>query len=226
MRICLDINWQDVCKQMLEKQQDLTTNYLVKQGHFAFDIDDIHVPLALVKRKDAPKPKPNSPLEAEESSRLYQSETTQEERLEYQQFLTQLWQPQQGENQNIAVIGEPGAGKTTLLQKVGLEICQHTDKLPIFIPLAQLIKQEKSILDYLTNIWLKTAVPDANDNIENDLKKHFKEGRIYLLLDGLDEIGLTEKPLEWLKVCLFDRDRLWLVIVFLRSNGKRFIYCG
>jgi hypothetical protein len=66
-----EIDWRDVCHAMLEKQKRLTTNELLSADEdMKFELDDIHVPLALVQRT---KPdKRSGDVSPEQGSRLLQ----------------------------------------------------------------------------------------------------------------------------------------------------------
>ncbi len=65
------IDWQNICLATLEKQKRLTTNELLSADEdMKFELDDIHVPLALVQRT---KPdKRSGDVSPEEGSRLLQ----------------------------------------------------------------------------------------------------------------------------------------------------------
>jgi GTPase SAR1 family protein len=113
-------------------------------------------------------------------------------------FLAEVIEP--GKSRRIAIIGEPGAGKTTLQEKIAVWLHDNNKGLPICIPLGGL--QGKSLEDYLQQIWLKMALrfiePDAlGVEVRHiaSLKQQFREGKVWLLLDGVDEMAATS-PVE------------------------------
>jgi HEAT repeat protein len=155
---------------------------------------NVYVPLGLVERKQQQRRRGDVPLEE-----VYQlSEEVITKEYDNDKFLTEVIEP--GKSDRIAIIGEPGAGKTTLQEKIAVWIHDKNKGLPICIPLGGL--QGKSLKDYLLQIWLKTALrfiePDASGVEARHiaaLQKLFCEGRVWLLLDGVDEMAATS-PVE------------------------------
>lgn len=99
------------------------------------------------------------------------------------------------------IIGEPGSGKSMLLQNIAF-LCSTNniifDKkyIPLKIPLREYAvsmgreKRRKSFYHFLRNITRSNI--ENTENINLFLKKHLKEGRIFLLLDGVDEVATEE----------------------------------
>ncbi|WP_293126176.1 HEAT repeat domain-containing protein [Microcoleus sp. bin38.metabat.b11b12b14.051] len=101
---------------------------------------------------------------------------------------------------HIAIIGEPGAGKTTLLGELAERLPKNSPDFPICIRLADL--RESTIEDYLLNNWLKKALQFIDADAENvtpeigkALKQLFSQGKVWLLLDGVDEMA-AESPVQ------------------------------
>jgi len=182
---------------------------------------NVYVPLGLVERKQQQRRRGDVPLE--EVYQLTEEVITKE--YDNDQFLTEVIEP--GKSRRIAIIGEPGAGKTTLQEKIAVWIQENNKGLPICIPLGGL--QGKSLEDYLLQIWLKAALrfiePDAS-GVEarhiTSLQKQFREGKVWLLLDGVDEMAATlpvealatikEQLTDWLveaRVVLTCRLNVW-----------------
>ena len=116
------------------------------------------------------------------------------------EFLTEvIAQGNSPKNQGrkIAIIGEPGAGKTTQLQTIADWIFAQTEDVAIWISLADL--HEKSIKEYLLKVWLENAlnVKRVTPDLEDALVKLFNQGRVWLLLDGVDEMGV-KNPLQFI----------------------------
>jgi predicted NACHT family NTPase len=140
--------WQEICRAMLEKHKRLTTNELLfADDEMKFELEAIHVPLALVERN-----KPNKcseDISPEQGSPLYEPSYEEKQRFEHQAFLEQIIRDGVGKTQGhrIALIGEPGAGKTTQLQTIAFWILNNNLGLPIWISLADL--QGKKLEEYL-----------------------------------------------------------------------------
>jgi predicted NACHT family NTPase len=184
----LDIDWHTISRTLLTEHRHLTTNQIVADRDMHRELDEMYVSLALVERK---KPERQS-----EQARLWQdtslSEPEYEEKqlFEHQQFLQDILRAGKGKSQGkrIAIIGEPGAGKTTLLCKIAFWLAGSSEDIPIVISLADL--QERSLEEYLLQKWLKDAlkVVRVMPQQEEALRSLFERGRVWLLLDGADEM--------------------------------------
>ncbi|MBW4549202.1 MAG: NACHT domain-containing protein [Symplocastrum torsivum CPER-KK1] len=186
------IDWHEVCGKVLAQQQEFQR--LRRQAtERGFELN-VYVPLGLVERKQQQRWGGDVPLE--EVYQLTEEVITKE--YDNDKFLTEVIEP--GKSRRIAIIGEPGAGKTTLQEKIAVWIHDKNKGLPICIPLGGL--QGKSLEDYLLQIWLKAALRfielDAS-GVEAkafaSLKQQFREGKVWLLLDGVDEMAATS-PVE------------------------------
>ncbi|MEH2384057.1 MAG: NACHT domain-containing protein [Nostoc sp.] len=214
------LDWQEICRAMLEKHKRLTTNELLfADEEMKFDLEAIHVPLALVERT---KPKKcNEDISAEQGSQLYEPSYEEKQRFEHEAFLEKIIRDGVGktQGQRIALIGEPGAGKTTQLQTIAFWILNNNLGLPIWISLADL--QGKSVENYLLQDWLKNAlgVVRVKEEQENTLEKLFKNNRVWLLLDAADEMSslqplteISQQLTGWVKyarVVLTCRVNVW-----------------
>ncbi|MBW4569099.1 MAG: HEAT repeat domain-containing protein [Tolypothrix carrinoi HA7290-LM1] len=191
------IDWQEICRTMLEKHKRLTTNELLfADEEMKFEVKEIHVPLALVERT---KPKKcREDILAEQGSRLYEPSYEEKQRFEHQAFLGQIIRDGVGKTQGhrIALIGEPGAGKTTQLQTIAFWILNNNLGLPIWISLADL--QGKSIENYLLQDWLKNAleVVRVTEEQEKAFADLFKNNSVWLLLDAADEMSSLQPLTE------------------------------
>jgi hypothetical protein len=184
----LDIDWHSISRNLLTEHRHLTTNQIVADRDMHRELDEMYVSLALVERR---KPERHS-----EQARLWQdtslSEPEYEEKqlFEHQQFLQDVLRAGKGKSQGtrIAMIGEPGAGKTTLLCKIAFWLAKSSEDIPILISLADL--QERSLEVYLLQKWLKEAlkVVRVMPEQEEALRSLFEHGRVWLLLDGADEM--------------------------------------
>ena len=211
------LNWIEICRQSLEadNHRRLTTNPLTSADGVTFALDQVYVPLGLVKRDR--RERRGGDVHPGKGSQLYESEDGDvSETLTLDQFLQQL---QSKASSRIAILGEPGAGKTTLLQKIATWLADNTQFLPIWISLADL--QGKSLEDYLIEDWLKAATRKRriSEEMEDSFCEQFNQGRVWLLLDAVDEMAIESslalsKIAEYLKGWVADA----AVIVTCRLN--------
>jgi predicted NACHT family NTPase len=91
----------------------------------------------------------------------------------------------------LRVLGKPGVGKTTFLKHLAIQ-CNRgvfaTQQVPIFIALRDFAEESRdsgkfSLLTYIRQAWLIAGVPNPSL-----LETLLQEGRVLLLLDGLDEV--------------------------------------
>ncbi|BAY28389.1 hypothetical protein NIES2107_02160 [Nostoc carneum NIES-2107] len=182
------IDWREVCTTMLQSQQE-AVRLRRKATEQGFEIN-VYVPLGLVERKQQQRRQQDEQPDRENVYQL--SEEVITKIYEHDAFLREvIAQQPRGNNRHIAIIGEPGAGKTTLLSTVASFIHKNTEDLPIFISLANL--QGRTIEEYLVKQWLPEAMrlfkSDVTPEIERQLIECFAKGRVWLLLDGVDEIS-------------------------------------
>ncbi|MEO1430992.1 MAG: NACHT domain-containing protein [Cyanobacteria bacterium J06633_8] len=210
-------NWNEICRQVLEtdNHRRLTTNPLTSADGVTFALDEVYVPLGLVKRKH--RERRGGDVHPGKGSQLYESEDGDvSETLTLDRFLQQL---ESKYCTRIAILGEPGAGKTTLLQKIATWLADNTHYLPIWVSLADL--QGKNLEDYLIEDWLKAATRKRriSAEIEDSFCEQFNQGKVWLLLDAVDEMAI-ESSLALSKIA--DYIKGWVadasVIVTCRLN--------
>ncbi|HAX78663.1 MAG TPA: hypothetical protein DCY88_23230 [Cyanobacteria bacterium UBA11372] len=212
------IDWQRVCQSMLHEQQE-EQRFRRRATEMGFEVN-VFVPLGLIERKQQQRRSGNVPmelvhqLEQEVITRIY----------EHDEFMTDvIGQNPSGKNKHIAIVGEPGSGKTTLLDKIATHIQQNNQDLPICITLASL--QGKMLKDYILQEWLPEAISlvypdiDVEKSHETSLQKRLRQGGVWLLLDGVDEIGeISPAQFEKIRTQLTD----WLgkvrVVLTCRTN--------
>ncbi len=187
-----NIDWREVSREKLLQRQKLTTNPLTSE---IYQVKDVYVPLGLVERKK--QPQRQGDVSPEKGSEIYK-ETEITKKFEHDEFLKEVLRdsksPKSG-GKRIAIIGEPGAGKTTLLQTIADWVYREIDQaIVIWVSLADLQGQE--VEQYLFNTWLTTVArkkgrAKTTEEFQDDFATQFSQGRVWLLLDGLDEMSTT-----------------------------------
>jgi len=199
-------DWRKVCRAMLDaqNQRSLTTNPLTRNDGMEFEPDEIYVPLGLVDRPKREKRKDND--SPEQGSKLYEpteEETKITKKYQNNEFFEQVLKRrhEQGNNKGrcLAIIGEPGAGKSTFQQKIADWVLNKTEAdVPILISLGAI--GNKSLNQYLMEDWLQDAAQEpeaAPEEWKASLRQQLKSGRVWLLLDGADEMAV-DSPLEYI----------------------------
>ena len=199
--------WRTVSCAILQQQNrtGLTTNPRTNQDGISFALNDIYVPLELVERKQ--RLKHSSEIRPEQSSLLYVPEKLYkaDQLIQDNDFFDRILyqgQSEKSKGERIAIIGESGAGKTTLLQKIADWLLNTHNQIVIWVSLSNL--QNKTLKQYLEEDWLEAALPyissdtaNVNQAIKDAFAQLFNNGRVWLLLDGVDEINVsTVNPLN------------------------------
>ncbi|MEG4588403.1 NACHT domain-containing protein [Microcoleus sp. MOSTC5] len=110
-------------------------------------------------------------------------------------FQQQDCQKQEGlkianEKQYLMVLGQPGAGKSTFLRKIGLEALKGKkggfdhDRIPVFIELKSFTSSQIDIEKLIVEEFSICGFPPS----EQVIAKALEQGKLLILLDGLDEV--------------------------------------
>jgi HEAT repeat protein len=193
--------------------------------------------LALVERRKPDKKESEHSPEA--GSKLYEPEYEEKQRFEHQAWLQQILEKGESKTKGkrIALIGEPGAGKTTTLQDIAFWVLKKDLGLPIWISLADLGRNE-NLIDfptYLFENWLNLAVsPSQKEIAKQELETQIQQGRVWLLLDGVDEVAtsggqilqhISQQLTGWLaqsRVLLTCRLNVWQADLNFLSNFETY----
>jgi hypothetical protein len=218
--VLLKIVWRTDCEKQLNKQKDRLTSSPI-QGLKKRKLDDVHVPLGVMKRKNKERPQFGNSQEIlpEKGSESYQQGYTETKRIEHDDFLTEVGKREPGKH--LVILGEPGAGKTTILTRIWqwlLDVHPEGQIIVAWVPLTAV--KNDGLEDYLKKSWIKQFCKSDQIPI---YWKSFEEladaGRVWLLLDGADEMGgdalgkikdaLNEKWAESIKAIVTCRLNLW-----------------
>ena len=110
-------------------------------------------------------------------------------------FQQQDCQKQEGlkianQKQFLMVLGQPGAGKSTFLRKIGLEALKgkkggfKPDRIPVFIELKSFTSSQIDIEKLILEEFSICGFPSS----EQFIAKALEQGKLLILLDGLDEV--------------------------------------
>ncbi len=205
-------------KNLLEDLKRLTTEALTAGDGIRFDFDDIFVPLGVVERQQKTKRKEDDGA-PDRGSELYEEKVTPITHDEFFEDVLLRGHTKISNGKRIAVIGEAGAGKTTQLQKIGSWLLEESDDIPVWISLTDL--GAKSLREYLFENWVREAsgeIETAPQVWKDSLGDAIKSGKVWLLLDGVDEMTVSN-PLSYLSTQLKES---WLknvrVILTCRVN--------
>ncbi|WP_088889999.1 NACHT domain-containing protein [Leptolyngbya ohadii] len=97
----------------------------------------------------------------------------------------------------IVLVGESGIGKTTLLNKIGELLFEYKersvderDRLTVIRIHLPDLKRSETIESYIFSLLLKRVLGQhiISENAKFQLTGLFKEGKVWLLLDGVDEV--------------------------------------
>lgn len=97
------------------------------------------------------------------------------------------------DNQYLMVLGSPGAGKSTFLRRIGLEALKAEEgmlahhKIPVMLELKQFKSNEIDLTHSVTEELSNFGFPASSDFVISLLE----QGKLLILLDGLDEVPKT-----------------------------------
>lgn len=215
-------------KMLAEQIKRMTSNPLTVGDDINLERDKMYVPLGLIERRKKPRVKDG---EAKKGSRFYDSQEEITRRFENDQFFCEVIEggnSPKSAGKRIVIIGEPGAGKTTLLQQIVDRVSQtHPEDRIIWVSLADL--PGDNLENYLLDKWLKVALKtfEVKPESKRALVDIFNTERVWLLLDGLDEMGINN-PLFWIRNQI---EQSWLaaarILLTCRlnvwDNGKNYL---
>jgi Cdc6-like AAA superfamily ATPase len=107
---------------------------------------------------------------------------------------------QKSQGKRIAILGEPGSGKTVGLLRIAQLILESQDSLPVMVDLKQinvnLLQTKGGLKQYLYETLQSEIFQDRKNISVGDIKARFKKlvssGKVWLLLDGVNEISYVD----------------------------------
>jgi len=150
-------------------------------------------------------------------------------------FQQQDCQKQEGlkianDKQYLMVLGQPGAGKSTFLRKIGLEALKdkgggyQQNCIPVFIELKSFTSTPIDIEKVIVEEFKICRLPYSEEFIANALE----QGRLLILLDGLDEVPTvnTNEVISQIQDFVDRHDKNRFIVscrtAAYRNNFKRF----
>ncbi len=150
-------------------------------------------------------------------------------------FQQQDCQKQEGlkianQKQYLMVLGQPGAGKSTFLRKIGLEALKgkqggfEHNRIPVFLELKSFTSSEIEIEKVIVEEFKICGFPSS----EQFIAKALEQGKLLILLDGLDEVPTvnTNEVISKIQnfVDRYDKNRFIVScrIAAYRNNFQRF----
>ncbi len=120
------------------------------------------------------------------------------------------------------VLGDPGAGKTTLLRHLAATLAADTQRrwVPVFESLPRLMRETEFLITRLEGQLRRAGAPAKG--LAAALESEAQEGRLLLLLDGLDEVPRERR--EEAESTLRDLSARWPetpIVVTSRPIGYR-----
>lgn len=167
-------------------------------GSRSLDLEHIFVPLYL---KPSPKYKDTRSLD---SSKKTEEKTSSEERESVGKVLS--------EHSRLAILADPGGGKTTLLKRLAIAYAfpdrrksiddnlPDREWLPLFVRCRQLANlATSSIGDILSLIPNWAEMSELAEPFSLLVHRALREGKVLLLIDGLDEISDEHERVSFIK---------------------------
>jgi NACHT domain/TIR domain len=117
----------------------------------------------------------------------------------------------------LLILGEPGAGKSTLLLDLAQQLVRRAEQdqthpLPVILPISSWAVKRPPLQD-----WIAEQLAEIYDVPRALSRQWVQEGRILLLLDGLDEMEEAARPACIAAINTYHRDHLAILVVCSRT---------
>ena len=179
-------DWQTYCTQRLSSLIQLTSlPILSRESSPTWQEYQVDV---LIEQRRPTLPLKRTSYYPHEGSDLFSLSASE---IEYtyssQEFLNRVFSVSQAQTvKQIAIIGAVGVGKSNCLQSLAHWHLAHPELgIPIWIPVSEL--RGLTIVQYLRKRWL---IGERFSQLDwEELLAEFSEGRVWLFLDAVDELG-------------------------------------
>lgn len=111
----------------------------------------------------------------------------------------------------LMILGKPGAGKTTFLKHLALKCMKggfEENRIPLFFTLKDFAEapNQPNLFSYLIEIFVKYNITTNTDAGINSIEQLLKQGKLLVLLDGLDEVRETNNARILKQIQYFTND--------------------
>jgi energy-coupling factor transporter ATP-binding protein EcfA2 len=153
------------------------------------ELNDLYVDVNILR-----EPNSNRFLEIEDMPKIYNPETDTMDRF----GLGEISQPRVAgmgaikKYSRLMILGKPGAGKSTFLQHLAIQCNQgeiNFDRIPIFVRLKTFAEDANNLCKFNLLEFIVQELSEFEFLDRNKIDSLLIHGRIFLLMDGLDEVA-------------------------------------
>ncbi|OKH52841.1 hypothetical protein NIES2101_13370 [Calothrix sp. HK-06] len=124
----------------------------------------------------------------------------------------------------LMILGKPGAGKTTFLKYLALLCIKgkfQENRIPLFITLKDFAEapNQPNLFTYLIQKLFKYGIKTSKGTNINSIEQLLKQGKLLVLLDGLDEVRETDSVRVLNQIQYFTTDYPASQFVLLGATG-------
>nr|WP_242592855.1 NACHT domain-containing protein [Corallococcus exiguus] len=123
----------------------------------------------------------------------------------------------------VLLLGPPGCGKSTALRQVAAWYARNAEgPFPLYVPLPLLEpRAPERLLDQVLKLSVSQYARDDADLVEEGARQRLREGRVALLLDGLDECAEHRRVLASLSEVLAELHPDVEIVLATRDSAYR-----